>query len=100
MNDSPNAKNPAKEHYESPATVLDRDNQPLASVKARLWPEKYCGGFWLPTPEDARRIQESAATLRTKDGLHIRLLRLHECPGFHIPTTDAIHLEFDYEPLG
>jgi hypothetical protein len=42
-------KDAAKENHESPATVLGLDNQPLASVTARLWPKLCCGGFgWGP----------------------------------------------------
>ena len=98
-NDSPDMKDAAKDNRESPATVLGLDNQPLASVTARLWPKLCCGGFWLPTQEDADRILKSAAMLRTGDGLHMRLLRLHQCQGLHSPTTGQIHLEFDFETV-
>ena len=45
MNDSTNNQDEAKQRHESPAIILDSDNQPIANVTARLWPKLHCGGF-------------------------------------------------------
>jgi hypothetical protein len=99
MNDTLSTQGAAKEPFEFQATILDRDNRHLASVKVRLWPTLCFGGFVLPPTVSLDTLIKCEATLKTDTGLHIRLLRLHPCTSHHIPSLDGTHVEFDYEKV-
>lgn len=86
----------ANQDYESPAILLDRDNQPLASVKVKISPRLRCGDFRLPSSIDVHLILTKTASLQTKDGKRFRLTNLKHCTSFHSVSPGQPHLEFDY----
>lgn len=90
-------KDEGRETVEFPATILDSDNQPLATGTARLYTKKYCGTFWPQVQSDAPKIPKSAATLQAKDGSRYRLIDFRACP-HHSPKV-VNHCEFDYRPV-
>ena len=95
-----NGQDEANEDYESQATLRDKDNQPLASVRASFSPKLHCGGFRLPSLAEVHPILTTAANLQTSDGKRFRIFGLRQCPAVHLVDPGQPHIEFDYEPLG
>jgi hypothetical protein len=65
------------------ATILDRDNQPLATGTATPVTEGARGTFWVDDLEQADTLASRAAILRRSDGSANRLLRFERCPHAH-----------------
>jgi hypothetical protein len=79
---------------EFPATILDSDNQPLATGQARLYTKKCFGTFWPQVESDAPKLPKSATMLQAKDGSRYELKNFQTCP--HHPPEVVNHCEFDY----
>jgi len=82
---------------EFPATVLDRDNQPLASGQARLYTRHNCGTFWPQVPKDVHSLPNYATMLRSSTGSLYEIRNLKVCPHHHPEIVN--HCEFDYAPV-
>jgi len=75
------------------ATVLDRDNQPLATGTATSRSEGVHGVFWIDNPKEADTLVSRAAVLRRSDGTESKLLRFQRCQ----PAHYSLHFHFDSE---
>jgi len=83
--------------YEGVATLLDQDNQPVATGLVTLFPSLLRGSFYphknaIAVPGS---LPEKAATLKTSDGLHCCKLTQDK----KICEAKPFHLHFGYEPL-
>jgi hypothetical protein len=82
---------------EFPATVLDRDNQLLASGQARLYTKRNCGMFWTQVPKDVHSLPNCATTLRSSTGSLYEIRNLKVYPHHYREIVN--HCEFEYVPV-
>ena len=80
------------------AILLNRDNQPVATGSATLYPERHCGEFY-PLKNltvIADNLPQQAATLKASDG---RLYRLKPDKQMCNAKMEPLHFHFEYEQL-
>ena|SRR2546430_1631811 len=79
------------------ATVLDRDNQPIATGTATPVTEGVHGAFWPQNPETNREASDTlasrAAVLRRSDGTASKFVRFERCP----QSKYSPHFHFETE---
>jgi hypothetical protein len=74
------------------ASLLDADNQFLASGKARLCISESRGLFWPSTGTNQDTILKSASSLQMSGGKLLRMRNLYQCPD---PWPLHDHFEYD-----
>jgi len=75
------------------ATILDRDNQPLATGTATPRSEGVHGAFWIDNPKEADTLASRAAILRRSDGTESKFVRFQRCEHAHY----SLHFHFETE---
>ena len=85
------------EFYETQAVLSCGSIQ--TDIEAKIYPKLLCGSFWLNDETLVYRVTTEAATLRTKAGLHVSLLKVHRCPAHHFGWRAGTHIEFDYKVM-
>jgi hypothetical protein len=75
------------------ATILDQDNQPVATGTATPESEGALGTFWLFDAGLADTLTSRAAVLRRSDGTGGKFVRFERCPYAHF----SMHFHFQIE---
>lgn len=75
------------------ATILDQDNQPLATGTATPRSEGVHGAFWIDNPREADTLASRAAVLRRSDGTESKFVRFQRCEHAHY----SLHFHFETE---
>ena len=75
------------------ATILDRDNQPLATGTATPRSEGVHGAFWIDNPKEADTLASRAAILRRSDDTESKFVRFERCQHAHY----SLHFHFETE---
>jgi hypothetical protein len=85
------------------ATLIDKNNEHIASVNAEICEERRIGQFWISSSKDIREIRISEGFLETIEKTRFKISEINPCLAFHMkligmPESDSRHhFEFTLE---